>query len=110
MASHQEKTEQTRALALLFVKIGSTRTLDQLADMFIPEAKWNIAVDETLSGYYGGSMPAVEVFISAMIKLATFEEYSFEAQKIICEGDSALIDVACHGKGPGPVDYHQNYA
>jgi hypothetical protein len=110
MSSFQERTEQTRALALRFVEIGSTRTLDRLADMFIPEAKWNIAVDESLSGYYGGSMPAVEVFTGAMQKLATFEHYSFEAQKIICEGDCALIDVACHGEGPGPVDYTQNYA
>ncbi|KAF1963473.1 hypothetical protein CC80DRAFT_541405 [Byssothecium circinans] len=52
----------------------------------------------------------MEVFSEAMTKLSTFEEYSFEAQNIIAEGNSVLLDIACHGKGPGPVEYHQNYA
>ncbi|KAK8102454.1 hypothetical protein PG984_015600 [Apiospora sp. TS-2023a] len=110
MATQQETTEQSRALALKFVELGTTRKLDQLVDILGPDALWTIAVDKALAGGYGGSKPAAETIPQASTNLATLDEYSFESHNMVVEGNRAFIDVVAYGKGPGPVEYRQNYA
>ncbi|RDW80307.1 hypothetical protein BP6252_04945 [Coleophoma cylindrospora] len=109
MATQQENTERSRALAHKFVEVGTTRKIDRLADIFDPDAMWNIVVDKAVAGY-GGSKPATEVFAEATANMASFNEYSFKAQNLIAEGNHVFIDVAVYGNGPGPVEYRQNYA
>lgn len=109
MATQQQNTEQSRALALKFVQVGTTRKIDLLADMFDPDAMWTQVVDKAQAGF-GGSRPAPEVFAEATAHFSGFDEFSFIAQHIVADGNHAFIDVAVHGKGPGPAEYNQNYA
>lgn len=108
MATQQDSTQQSRALALKFVEVGASREMNRLADIFDPDAMWNMVVDKALAGF-GGSRPAAEVFPEVTTYFAGFNEYSFCAQNIVAEGNYVFLDVAVHGKGPGPVEYRQNY-
>ena len=109
MATLQRRTEQSRALALRYVEVGTSRQINLLANIFDPTAMWTMAVDKALTDF-AGSRLAPEVFFEATANLAGFDGYSFKAENIVAEGNHAFIDVAGYGKGPGPVNYRQNYA
>ena len=104
------QTEQSRALGLRFVEIGTTRQLTTLAEIIHPDTKWRIAIDNVIACGYGGVKLASELYPEATAHYSHFDDFSFKTQNMVVEGNHVFIDVVCEGSGPGTVKYYQNYA
>lgn len=103
------RTEITRATAKAFMENLGDRRMEDLADLFGPEAHWAVVARTDRAHGFGGSKPGPEVAKAAKLFVDEFDSWEVNIVNIATEEDKAFVEGSVKGRGPGPKAYTNTY-